>query len=82
MEALARTARVASQWRDLADRRRGYFIDLFESGRWKHYYGGQEFLEELRRVHAHAERWAEIAFRSEQLAASALVEAPRPKAAA
>ena len=37
----------AQKWRDLAERRRAHFIDLYRSGRWKHYYTNEEFLDHL-----------------------------------
>jgi hypothetical protein len=81
-KASARMARVALKWRDLAERRRGHLMDLYESGRWKHYYSDTEFLDELRQAVAIAQRWARIALQSEELASPALVGLPKPKAAA
>jgi hypothetical protein len=78
---LARLAGIAVKWRDLAERRRRHFIELNESGRWKHYYTDQEFLDELRNAVATAERWSTIASQSERLASAAEMELPRPKAA-
>jgi hypothetical protein len=37
---------VAHKWRNLVDRRRAHFVELYLTGRWKRYY---------------AERWTEIA---------------------
>jgi len=80
-QARQRMARVALKWRDLAERRRAHFVDLYESGRWKHYYTDQEFVDELRQAVAIAQRWAKIAPKPEELS-SKPVEAPRPKVAA
>jgi uncharacterized repeat protein (TIGR03809 family) len=52
---------VAQKWRRLAERRRAHFVELFHSGRWKHYYSEQQFLESLRAAVRASERWAEIA---------------------
>lgn len=52
---------TALKWRDLAERRRAHFIDLYESGRWRHYYTDQSFLRAMRAADAAARRWAEIA---------------------
>jgi uncharacterized repeat protein (TIGR03809 family) len=52
---------VAQKWRGLAERRRAHFVELFHSGRWKHYYSEQRFLESLREAVRTSERWAEIA---------------------
>jgi hypothetical protein len=37
-EALRRFNKTAEKWRDLAEKRRRYFEDLHQSGRWKYYY--------------------------------------------
>ena len=54
-------AEVSLKWRDLAERRRAHFIDLFQSGRWRYYYDDVEFLIAMRAAIASAERWAKIA---------------------
>jgi uncharacterized repeat protein (TIGR03809 family) len=53
--------RLAHKWRDLAERRRAYFVDLYQSGRWKHYYTEEQFLVRMREVILAAEAWARIA---------------------
>jgi uncharacterized repeat protein (TIGR03809 family) len=52
---------LGQRWRVLAERRRAHFIDLFNSGRWKHYYSEQQFLLQLREAIQLSERWAMIA---------------------
>lgn len=52
---------IARRWRDLADRRRSYFIELYESGRWKHYYNEADFVLRLREVFQAAEQWEKLA---------------------
>jgi uncharacterized repeat protein (TIGR03809 family) len=52
---------VAQKWRILAERRCAHFLELHHSGRWKHYYGEEQFLERLREALRLSERWAEIA---------------------
>jgi len=52
---------VARKWRDLADRRRAYFVELYRSGRWKHYYTEEQFLVRMREVIYAAETWAQLA---------------------
>jgi len=39
---------VAQKWRALAERRRAHFVELYDSGRWKHYYNETQFLCRLR----------------------------------
>ena len=29
---------LTRKWRDLAEKRRAHLIELYDSGRWKHYY--------------------------------------------
>ena len=53
--------RIALKWRNLAERRRDHHVELYQSGRWKHYYSEAEFLTEMRKAGALAERWIEIA---------------------
>jgi uncharacterized repeat protein (TIGR03809 family) len=52
---------VAQKWRALAERRRAHFLELYDSGRWKHYYGEEQFLYRMRDAIRLAQRWAEIA---------------------
>jgi len=59
---------VAQRWRDLAERRRSHFIELYETGRWKHYYTEAEFIGRMREVVQSAEAWKKLA--SPQSAAS------------
>jgi uncharacterized repeat protein (TIGR03809 family) len=56
---------VSRKWRDLAERRRAHFVDLYESGRWKYYYNEAQFINEMREVVKAAEVWARIAPRDE-----------------
>lgn len=56
---------VSRKWRDLAERRREHFVDLYDSGRWKLYYSEAKFIEEMREVVKAAEAWAKIAPRDE-----------------
>jgi uncharacterized repeat protein (TIGR03809 family) len=52
---------VAQKWRDLAERRRAHFVELYRSGRWKHYYTEEQFLVHMREVIRAAEVWADLA---------------------
>ena len=53
---------IARRWLALAERRIAYFIDLRDSGRWRHYYTQHaeidEAVQEAVRVR---DRWASIA---------------------
>jgi len=71
VRARASIARAALKWTELAERRREHYIELYESGRWRHYHTDHAFLAQLRQAFATAENWARIAHRSEALAAEA-----------
>jgi len=51
---------VARKWRDLAERRRQHYIEMYESGRWRHYYTEDQFLVQMREVTQAVEAWAKI----------------------
>ena len=52
---------AALKWRDLAERRRAHFVELYQTGRWKHYYSNEDFVLSLREAILAAQRWAKIA---------------------
>jgi uncharacterized repeat protein (TIGR03809 family) len=52
---------LARQWRNLAERRRAHFVELQQSGRWKHYYTEEQFHAEMQEAVRLAETWARIA---------------------
>ncbi len=55
------SGQLAQRWRDLAERRRSHFIELYQTGRWKHYYTEAEFVTRLREVFQAAETWEKLA---------------------
>ena len=52
---------IARRWLALVERRQGHFIELCDTGRWRHYYTQAEFLDEMRKVLRVREQWASIA---------------------
>ena len=60
-QATLQWERIALKWRNLAEQRRDHHFELYRSGRWKHYYTEEQFLDEMRQAVALAERWVEIA---------------------
>ena len=60
---------VAQKWRALAERRCAHFLELYYSGRWKHYYSEERFLYRMREAIRLSERWAEIAPLPDEVAA-------------
>ncbi len=57
--AYLRFNQIAAKWRDLAEKRRQYFVELHSSGRWRHYYKSEaQFLLRMREAAMLAEGWA------------------------
>jgi hypothetical protein len=52
---------IARRWLALIERRQENFIDLCNTGRWRHYYTKAEFLTEMRKVLRLRDQWAELA---------------------
>lgn len=42
IESRRRIEQIAHQWHDLAERRLASYMDLYRTGRWRHYYRSQE----------------------------------------
>jgi hypothetical protein len=51
---------IARQWLALAERRRAHFIELCDSGRWKHYFTETELRDEMHKIVLVRDRWASI----------------------
>jgi hypothetical protein len=52
---------IARRWLALVERRQEHFVELCDSGRWRHYYTHAEFLDEMRKVLQVRDQWAAIA---------------------
>ena len=52
---------IARRWLALIERRQENFLDLCDTGRWRHYYTEPEFLEEMRKVLRVRDQWAALA---------------------
>ena len=48
---------LTRRWRELADKRRAHLIELYESGRWKHYYTEEQLVARMREAINLAETW-------------------------
>lgn len=46
--------------RELAERRRAHFIELFDTGRWKHYYTEEQLLVRMREAIRMVETWERL----------------------
>jgi uncharacterized repeat protein (TIGR03809 family) len=53
----ARSADVLGRWRQLAAQRLEHLTELFESGRWRRYYGELAFIENIREAKVAVETW-------------------------
>ena len=58
--ALRRFNKTAEKWRDLAEKRRQYFEELHESGRWKYYYTEALFFRRLGKAAELVELWEPV----------------------
>jgi hypothetical protein len=56
-QALRRFNKTAEKWRDLAEKRRLYFEELHQSGRWKYYYTEALFYQRLGKAAELVELW-------------------------
>jgi uncharacterized repeat protein (TIGR03809 family) len=52
---------ITQKWRALAERRCAHFLELYESGRWKHYYTEEELLARTREAVRLSEAWNRLA---------------------
>ena len=55
--ALRRFNKTAEKWRDLAEKRRQYFEELHQTGRWKYYYTEALFFRRLGKAAELVELW-------------------------
>lgn len=58
---LGRYDGIARRWLALLERRQENFLDLCDTGRWRHYYTEAEFLDEMRKLLRLREQWAVLA---------------------
>ena len=52
---------IARRWLALVERRQEHFLELCETGRWRHYYTQAELVEALREAIRVRDEWARIA---------------------
>jgi uncharacterized repeat protein (TIGR03809 family) len=57
---LRRFNKTAEKWRDLAEKRRLYFEELHQSGRWKYYYTETVFYRRLGKAAELVELWEPV----------------------
>jgi len=52
---------ATARFRALALQRHAYYLELFKSGRWTHYFTEQEFVERMRDVMRATTAWSQLA---------------------
>jgi hypothetical protein len=52
---------IARRWLALVERRHEHFLELCDSGRWRHYYTQAELRDEMRKLLRVRNQWAAIA---------------------
>ena len=52
---------LTRRWRDLAEKRRAHLIELYDSGRWKHYYTEDQLVARMREAINLADTWQRLA---------------------
>ena len=75
----ARGADVLGRWRQLAEQRLEHLTELFESGRWRRYYGEVAFLENIREAKVAVETWRGLS--APRVVAEPVIRATWPSAA-
>ena len=76
----ARSADVLGRWRQLAEQRLEHLTELFESGRWRRYYGERAFLENIREAKVAVETWRGLS--APRVVAEPVIRVSWPSAAA
>jgi uncharacterized repeat protein (TIGR03809 family) len=54
---VARGRDIVARWCGLAEQRLDYLTELFESGRWRRYYGELDFLDNIKEAKGAVESW-------------------------
>jgi uncharacterized repeat protein (TIGR03809 family) len=59
-------AEITRKGRELAEQRRAHFIELYDTGRWKHYYTREQLLVRMREAIRLVEAWERLAAPAER----------------
>ncbi len=57
----ARFDAISRKWLDLAERRLHYYVELYQSGRWQHYYTKRVLAVRMRDVIGAVRLWKKLA---------------------
>jgi len=52
---------IMRRWRDLAEKRRAHLIELYDSGRWTHYYTEEQLIARMREAINLRDTWERLA---------------------
>jgi uncharacterized repeat protein (TIGR03809 family) len=56
----AKGREIVARWCNLAEQRLEYLTELFDSGRWRRFYGEQAFLKDVREARIAVDTWREL----------------------
>jgi hypothetical protein len=59
----AKGREIVARWCNLAEQRLKYLTELFDTGRWRRFYGEQAFLENIREAKTAVETWRDLLLR-------------------
>lgn len=51
---------MARRWQELAERQRRHLLELYRSGRWRHYYTEEQLTAQMRDAVRSIERWSAV----------------------
>ena len=51
---------IMQKWHALAEKRRANLLDLYDSGRWKHYYSEEQVLARIREATGLVDTWKRL----------------------
>jgi len=57
---LSKGREIVARWCALAEQRLDYLTELFDSGRWRRFYGEQAFLENVREAKSAVQTWRDL----------------------
>ncbi len=57
---VAKGRELVARWHNLAEQRLDYHTELFDSGRWRRFYGEEAFLENVREAKTAVDAWRDL----------------------
>ena len=59
-------AEITHKGRELAEKRRAHLVELYDTGRWKHYYTQEQLLVRMREAIRTVETWERLGAAAEK----------------